>query len=64
MRHARLLGRGRARGDDAQVAIDLHEIGIDDGTAELRRQRKRQRRLAARGRSGDEDCVGSARGPG
>ena len=63
MRLARLVGRRRTRGDDAQIAIDLHGIGVDDGTAEPRRQRKRERRLAARGRSGDEDCVGSAHGP-
>src|SRR5216684_704725 len=55
MGHARLLHRRRARGDDAQIAIDLHGIGIDDGAAELLRQRERQRRLAARGRSRNED---------
>ena len=54
MRHARLLRRRRPRGDDAQIAIDLHGIGIDDDAAELLRQRERQRRLAAGGRPCDK----------
>ena len=34
VRRLRLLLRGRPRGDDAQVAIDLHGIGVDDDAAE------------------------------
>jgi hypothetical protein len=48
------LLRRWARGDDAQIAIDLHGIGIDDGAVELFRQRQGQRRLAAGGRSCDK----------
>ena len=54
VRHARLLLRRRPRRDDAQVAIDLHRVGIDDRAADLPRQRERQRRLAARGRPCDK----------
>ena len=54
VRHARLLLRRRPRRDDAQVAIDLHRIRIDDRAADLARQRQRQRRLAARGRPCDK----------
>src|SRR5207248_4823513 len=54
MRHARFLRRRRARRENAQVAIDLHGIGIDDRAAERLGQGKRQRRLAARGRACDK----------
>ena len=54
VRHPRLLLRRRPRRDDAQVAIDLHRIRIDDRAADLARQRQRQRRLAARGRPCDK----------
>jgi len=44
--------------DDAQVAIDLHGIGVDDDAAMRLREPKRQRRLAARGWPRKEDgCV-------
>ena len=62
MRHARFLLRRRPRGDDAQVAIDLHGIGVDDDAAALFGELKRQRRLAARGRTGNEDDRGFAHG--
>ena len=39
VRRARFLVRRRPRGDDAQVAIDLHGIGIDDGAAVAFRER-------------------------
>ena len=55
VRRSFLLGRCRPGGDDAQVAIHLHGIGIDDRAAVLLRERERQRRLAACGRSGNED---------
>src|SRR5215470_11599623 len=54
MRHPRFLRRRRARREDAQIAIDLHGIGIDDRAAERLGQHERQRRLAARGRSCDK----------
>src|SRR5712675_31708 len=55
MRHARLLGRAGARRDDREVAIDLHRIRVDDRAADPLGEPQRQRRLAARGRPGDED---------
>src|SRR5262245_33231253 len=61
MRYARLLLRSRTGGEDAQVAIDLHGIGIDDRAAERLRQRQGQRRLAARGRPCDQDGVACVR---
>jgi len=54
MGDARLLRRRRTRRDDAQIAVDLHGIGIDDAAAKLLGQRQRQRRLAARGRPCDK----------
>ena len=50
VRHARFFRGRRPRGDDAQIAIDLHGIGVDDGAAEPLGQPQRQRRLAAGGR--------------
>ena len=50
-----LLVRRRARRDDPQVGIDLHGIGIDDDAAGVPRQRQGEGRLAARGRTCDED---------
>jgi len=44
------VGTGRK---DAQIAIDLHAVGVDDDAAEYVGQLQRQRRFAARGRSGD-----------
>jgi phosphoserine phosphatase len=50
-----LLGRSLgARGQDAQIAVDLHAVGVDDGAAECVCQLQRQRRFAARGRAGDD----------
>jgi phosphoserine phosphatase len=48
------LFRRRPRRDDAQVAIYLHGIGIDDDTFGFLRQRERKRRLAAGGRPCDK----------
>jgi hypothetical protein len=62
MRHAPLLLDARPRRDDAQVAIDLHRIGVDDDAAEFFRQRHRQRRFATGGWAGDEDALGVAHG--
>jgi phosphoserine phosphatase len=51
------LGIARARGEDTQVAIDLHRIRVDHGPAERPREPERQRRLARRRRPCDEDRV-------
>src|SRR5262245_40257884 len=60
MRHARLLRFSRARGYDAQVAIHLHRVGVDDDAVEPLRERKRQGRLAAGGRPCNKHCsIGS-----
>jgi hypothetical protein len=54
VRHAGfLLGRRSGR-DDAEIAVDLHRIGIDHDAAELPRQPDGQRGLAARRRACDE----------
>src|SRR5688572_27868104 len=50
VRSARFLFGCRTCRDDAQIAIDLHGVGIDDGAIEPLGKRQRQRRLAARGR--------------
>ena len=54
VRRTRLLFRRRPRRDDAQIAIDLHGIGVDDDAAGLLRQFERQGRLAAGGRPCDK----------
>ena len=63
MRHTRtLLGAGLG-GQNRKGVVGLHGIGVDHRARpfalafalETFRQRKRQRRLAARGRSGDDD---------
>jgi len=46
------------RGNDSQVAIDLHGIGIDDAAAKRFGEPERQRRLAAGSRPGDQDGGG------
>jgi hypothetical protein len=43
------------RGQDAQIAIDLQRVGIDDRAAIGRRQREREAGLAARRGAGDDD---------
>ncbi len=48
------LGCAGTRGDDREIAIDLHGIGVDDDAAETFGDGERQRRLAARGRSCDK----------
>ncbi len=53
MRHDRLILRRGTRGQDTQLPIHLHRIGVDDGAAQPLRERHRQRRLPARGRAGD-----------
>ena len=41
--------------EHAQVAIILRAVGVDDHALDLLCKGERQRRLAARGRSGDDD---------
>ena len=41
--------------EDAQVAIDLRAVGVDDDAPNLLSKRKRQRRLAASGWPGNDD---------
>ena len=54
VRRAGLLLHRRPRRDDAEIAIDLHGIGVDDDAAGLLRQFERQGRLAAGGRPCDK----------
>ena len=55
MRHALFIRLGRPRGEDVQIAIDLHRIRIDDRAAEAFGEPQRQSGLAARRRACDED---------
>jgi hypothetical protein len=52
---ASLVLEGRAGREDAQLAIDLHAVGVDDDAIELLGQPQRQPGLAARRRPGDQD---------
>ena len=54
VRHARFLLRRRAGGEDAQLAIHLHGVGVDDGAAQALGQRQGERGLAAGGRAGNQ----------
>src|SRR6202161_2379667 len=45
----------RPRGQDSEISVDLHRIGVDDRRAEPCRERQRRRRLAARRRACDEE---------
>src|SRR5262245_1871389 len=54
VRHLGFVSFAGPRGEDSELAIDLHRIGIDDDPASLMRKRYRQRRLAAGGRSCDK----------
>ena len=42
MSNGRLFRRRRPRGDDAQIAVDLHGIGVDDDAAAFLRELERQ----------------------
>jgi hypothetical protein len=57
VRNTRLFLHHRPRRQDAEIAVDLHGIGVDDGTAEPFRKRKRKRRLAAGGRPCDKHGI-------
>src|SRR5579862_185935 len=60
MRRLRLLFGRRARREYAPIAVDLHRIGVDDLRAPALGQSDRHRRLAARGRSCDEERANHA----
>jgi phosphoserine phosphatase len=53
MRSSLFGGRVGTRRQDAEIAIDLPAVGIYDGSVESLRQLKRERRFAARSRTGD-----------
>src|SRR5271169_3621930 len=55
MRRSLFGGRVGTRRQDVEIAIDLSAIGIYDGSVESLRQLKRERRFAARGRTGDDE---------
>ncbi len=40
---AGFVGSARAGGQDRQLAVDLHAVGVDDGAAELLRQVESER---------------------
>src|SRR6201996_9013140 len=61
MWHPRLFVRRWPRGDDAEIVIDLHGIGIDDDAAYFPGKPKRQRRLAAGGRPCDKHGFNTVR---
>ena len=50
-----LLVRRRPRGQDSQVPVDLHRVGVDDRRPKRSAQRERRRRLAARRWACDEE---------
>ena len=59
VRRARLVGGCWPVRDDAQLGVNLHEIGVDDDAAKLARQFHGKRRLPARRRPADQyrSCV-------
>src|ERR1700722_18484885 len=54
MRRETLLVQGRPSGQDSEIPVDLHRVGVDDRRAEPLGEHKRRRRLAARRRACDE----------
>ena len=55
MRSPRHVSRAWTRGQDAQIAVQLDAVGIDDQAVERRGQFERKSRFAARGRTGDDN---------
>ena len=55
VRRRRFVRWRRPGGDDPQLAVALHGVGVDDRAAEPPGQRQRQRGFAAGGRPGDDD---------
>ena len=55
MRRAPLLARARPGGQDPEIRIDLHRIGVDDRGGESLREFERDGRLAARRRACNEE---------
>ncbi len=60
VRRPREVAKPRPRRDDVKVAIDLHGVRIDDNAIDFLGQRKRECRLAARGRPCDKHRLQSA----
>ena len=58
MRDAGAGGGGGLGGEDFHIPVDLHGVGVDDDAAEPFRHRQGEGRLAARGRSGDDEDAG------
>src|SRR5690606_12395979 len=56
MGNSSFVVRGGPCRQDAQLAVDLHRIGIDDRTVAGPGQSERKRRLAARRWSCDKNC--------
>jgi hypothetical protein len=54
MRDALLFLGGRTRGQDAQLAVHLHRVGVDDGAADAFGDGQRQGGFAAGGWAGDQ----------
>src|SRR5215472_99526 len=57
VRHERLFLRRRPRRQHAEIAVDLHGIGVDHYAAICFREHERERRLAAGGRPCDKHSV-------
>src|SRR5690242_6477288 len=57
MRGSGLVGFARPRCEQAKLVIELHRIGVDDGTAEPIGKGEGHGGLAARGRPGDKNCL-------
>ena len=55
MRNAGLLLRRRPRRENAQLAIDLHAVGVDDDAAGMLGNRDCKRGLPASGRARNQD---------
>ena len=59
--HRAVFGSGiGTRRQDAEIAIDLQAVGVDDGAAECIRQLDREPRFAARRRTSDDEDGGRA----
>ena len=54
MRRLPLFGLAGARGEDPEIAIDLHRVGVDDHPAKPLGELERDGRLAARRRARDK----------
>ena len=60
--HPGFVFRGGAGGNDAELAVDLHGIGVDDGAVQQSGKGDGQGGFAAGGRAGDQQGFGEGRG--